>query len=335
MKSTLVFARSVAELWVVRRCYAHTMKLCLWTLLFAVLAIRAPAANPIPAELVGEWRSVDGNGILALRPDGFGVVIGGPPPIGVSFQASYEPGNLTITLKLEVSPGDLPMGAPHPPDVKLSYDPKELTIKSKESPVIAYKRHSDKFPEAFNPWEPKTPWEREWAKAWAIGRGKDTDSEAAIDHMTQAIRLSPKDNEKLGTWWNYLGHLYLDRKAYDRAESAFKSHLTLIQAQPDPKPQELLSAYQALVTVYYWAGNSEGQKEALQEAVTLDRRIHGGDSAQEAGCWQRLAEIAHSSGKSKEAADMLERAIEIYSNVNDKIAPLDYLKRRLRKWRTE
>ena len=87
--------------------------------------------------------------------------------------------------------------------------------------------------------------------------------------------------------------------------------------------------------VYYWAGNNDGRKEALREAVTLNRKIHGGDSAQEAGCWQRLAEIAHGSGNSKEAADMLERAIEMYSNVNDKIAPLDYLKRKLKKWRTE
>lgn len=201
--------------------------------------------------------------------------------------------------------------------------------------MTAYKRHSDKFPEALNPWEPKTPWEKEWAKAWAIGRGAGTDSEKAIDHIAQAIRLSPKDNEKLGTLWNYRGNLYLDRKAYDHAESAFKAHLALIQAQPDPKPQELLSAYQALDKVYYWAGNNDGRKEALREVVTLNRRIHGGDSAQEAGCWQQLAEIAHSSGNSKEAADMLERAIEMYANVNDKNAPLDYLKRRLKKWRTE
>lgn len=115
---------SVGELKYVR-CYdAQTMKPCLLTFLFAVLAIQAPGANPIPPELVGEWRSADGNGILAFRPDGFGVVIGGPPPIGDSFQASYEPGDFTITLKLQVSPGDLPKGAPHPPDVKLSYDPK-------------------------------------------------------------------------------------------------------------------------------------------------------------------------------------------------------------------
>lgn len=311
------------------------MKTRLLTFLFAVFAIQGTTANPIPPELVGEWRSADGNGVLAFRADGFGAVIGGPPPIGVPFQASYDPGNFTITLKLRVSPGDLPKGAPHPPDVKLSYDPKELAIKSKDGPRASYKRHSDKFPEAFNPPEPKTPWEREWAKAWAIGRGEGTDLEKAIGHVVEAIRLSPKENEKLGTLWDYLGRLYIDRKAYERAESAFKTHLFLIQAQPDPKPRELLSVFNALGVLYDKSGNIEGRKETLRNAIALNRSIYEGDSAQEAECWQRLAEITHSSGNSKEAAAMLDRAIQMYSSVNDKIAPVDYLRGKLKKWRME
>jgi hypothetical protein len=176
------------------------MKPCLLIFLFAVLTIHACAANPIPPELVGSWRTADSNGILAFRPDGFGVAIGGD--IGVPFQASYDPADFTITLKLQVSPADLPKGAPHPPDVKLSYDPKELAILSKDGSSVSYKRLSDKFPEALNPWEPKTPWEKEWKEAWAIGRGEGTDSEKAIDHVMEAIRLSPKDNVKLGTLWD-------------------------------------------------------------------------------------------------------------------------------------
>ena len=200
------------------------MKLRFITFLFPLLGNQTYGADPIPPEIVGEWRTVDGNGVLAFRPDGYGVAIGGPPPIGVPFQASYEPGKFTITLKLKVSPGDLPKGAPHPPDVKLSYDPKDLTIKSKDGPSVSYKRHSETFPDAFTPWEPRTPWEKEWAKACALGRGEGTDSEKAVAHVIEAIRLSPKDNEKLGTLWDYLGRLYMDRKDYDRAESAFKSH---------------------------------------------------------------------------------------------------------------
>jgi hypothetical protein len=311
------------------------MKTRLFTFLFATFAIQATAANPIPPDLIGEWRTPDGNGILYFRADGFGAVVGGPPPIGVSFLATYDPKDSTITLKLRVSPRELPKGAPHPPDVKLSYDPKALAIKSNDGSGVSYARHSERLPKEFTPLEQRAPWEQEWAKAWDIGTGEGTDAEKAIGHVVEAIRLSPKDNEKLGTLWDYLGRLYIDRKVYDSAESAFKTHLSLIQAQPDPKPRELLSVYNALGVLYDKSGNIEGRKEALRNAIALNRSIYGGDSAQEAECWQRLAEITHSSGNSKEAAAMLDRAIQMYSSVKDKIAPVDYLRRKLKKWRTE
>jgi hypothetical protein len=181
----------------------------------------------------------------------------------------------------------------------------------------------------------KPPWEQQWDRAWAIGRGQGADSGKAIRYVSEAIRLSPGDNDKLGTLWDYLGSLYMDQKDYSHAESAFKSRLALAQAQPNPKPQDLLEAYTALDSVYYWSGKIQDRKECLPKVIALFRIIHGGDSAQEANSWESLANITHDSGDSKDAQVMLERAIKMYSDLNDQTAPLDYLKRKLQGWKNE
>jgi tetratricopeptide (TPR) repeat protein len=109
----------------------------------------------------------------------------------------------------------------------------------------------------------------------------------------------------------------MDQKDYGRAEAAFKSHLALVRAQPNPKPQDLLGVHNPLGMVYYWSGNIENRKECLRQAIALHRTIHGGDSVQEAECWQRLADITHDSGDAKEAVVMLDRAIKMYSDLHD------------------
>ena len=124
------------------------MKTTLLILLFAAFTIRATAAAPIPSELVGEWRSPSGNGLLYLRSDGLAIVIGGPPPIGFPCLATYDPKSFSLTLSPRISPGDMPKGAKQPPDIKLSYDAKALTITSKGD-MGPYKRHSEELTEPY------------------------------------------------------------------------------------------------------------------------------------------------------------------------------------------
>lgn len=111
-------------------------------LVLAVLAIRAMAATPIPPDLVGEWRSPSGNGFLYLRADGLAIVIGGPPPIGFPCIANYDSKSFSLTLSPRFSPADMPKGAEQPPDIKLSYNAKALTITS-TGDMGPYKRYSE------------------------------------------------------------------------------------------------------------------------------------------------------------------------------------------------
>jgi hypothetical protein len=181
----------------------------------------------------------------------------------------------------------------------------------------------------------KPPWEANWIRAWQIGRGQGADSARAVRYVTEAIRLSPKDNSQLPTLWEYLGSLYMDQKNYPMAEAVYRNRLTLVQAQPSPNPKELLNGYSALEMVYFWSGNIQGRKDSIEKMLPLCRTVYGGDSIQEAGAWQDLAKITHDAGDPKGAAIMLRRAITMYTGLHNEDVPYDYLNRTVAKWQTE
>ena len=76
---------------------------------FFLVASVAHAADVIPQYLVGVWATSDavfrgealfeGQG-LYLDTDGVGAVIGGPPPIGVRIEATYNPDTKVIAFQM-------------------------------------------------------------------------------------------------------------------------------------------------------------------------------------------------------------------------------------------
>lgn len=75
----------------------------------AFLSIPSMASDPIPPELTGIWESEDsvfndrhalfeGQGVY-LRQDGKGMLIGGPPPIGVLFISRYDEEKNALLLR--------------------------------------------------------------------------------------------------------------------------------------------------------------------------------------------------------------------------------------------
>jgi hypothetical protein len=126
------------------------MKLLFVPLLFIVLTGHAAAANPIPSELVGDWRNPKGDGSIYLRADGLACVIG--DAVGLPCLATYDPKSLTLVLAPQPSPGEAPKGAniKDMPKMTFLYDPKALTI-DYEDPSLKqygpYQRHSEKLPE--------------------------------------------------------------------------------------------------------------------------------------------------------------------------------------------
>jgi hypothetical protein len=130
------------------------MNTSLQMLLWVLLSTHAIAATPIPPELVGEWRPPDGGGILYLRADGLAVLVGGPPPIGVPCVAAYDPKSCVLTLTPRLSKAEVPKGAKQPPDIKLYYDAKALTISSKDAKG-AFQRRSTELSEPYKSFDLK------------------------------------------------------------------------------------------------------------------------------------------------------------------------------------
>jgi hypothetical protein len=181
----------------------------------------------------------------------------------------------------------------------------------------------------------KPRWESAWNRAWKIGRGRGTDSDKAIQFVSEAIHYSPKDNKDLPMLWDYLGNLYIDQENYPLAESIFRGRLANTQAQPSPNPKDLLDAYHSLDAIYFKTGNTDGRKECLEKVIELTRVVKGGDSVQEAGAWQSLAKLTHDAGNPRDGAEMLQRAITMYSTQHVGYVPYDYLNRTVAKWKRE
>jgi hypothetical protein len=94
------------------------------------LAIPGMANDTVPPELVGIWASegsvlndrhalFEGQGIY-LRADRRGMMIGGPPPIGVLFISRYDEKKKVLTFRVE-GPGKCVDG-------EAAYDPKAKTL---------------------------------------------------------------------------------------------------------------------------------------------------------------------------------------------------------------
>lgn len=139
------------------------MRALFFLLFFILPAIKAVAANPIPPELVGEWRTPasreDGSGILYLRPDGLSVMMGTKPvPIGAGGVATYDVKSLTLTLSLRE-------GGIERAQAIFRYDPESRTLKmepGRDGRIASFKRLREELPEdikfiALEIVDPKSP----------------------------------------------------------------------------------------------------------------------------------------------------------------------------------
>jgi tetratricopeptide (TPR) repeat protein len=181
----------------------------------------------------------------------------------------------------------------------------------------------------------KPAWEQNWFRGSIIGTASASGRAKAVRYVSEAIRLSPKDNPELRAMWGYLGGLHLNQEDYKQAEASFKAELALLQAQKNPKPDELAGAYGGLRMVYYRTGNLQGQKECLRKEIEFCRAARGPDSPAENSLWYDLAQVTHDSGDSRQAQALLDRAINMEAARHDPAAPIGYWKRKLHDWKNE
>jgi tetratricopeptide (TPR) repeat protein len=173
-------------------------------------------------------------------------------------------------------------------------------------------------------------WKEHWHRGTEATNAKDY--EKAVWHLSEAVRLAPKEEHSLPEMWDYLGRVYMDLKQFDRAEEAFKNSLAVTSNDPNP-PSHTHWIYFNLASLYEKTGDRQRQKECLLKQAESSRILYDGDSPQEAGCWHSLAEISRAEGKSAESRNLLERAIEIESKAlpGDSFS-LGYYRKQLEEW---
>jgi hypothetical protein len=114
--------------------------------LAATWAVPSPAADVIPAHLVGIWATKNsvmrGTALfegmaLYLGADGRGGIVGGPPPIGVQIAAVFNQASNQLTFEMIEGRKVVGRGS-------LDYDPATQSIVSKETkPQVLYRRFNE------------------------------------------------------------------------------------------------------------------------------------------------------------------------------------------------
>jgi hypothetical protein len=132
-------------------------------------------------------------------------------------------------------------------------------------------------------------WEKHWLRGTSAREAHDFSN--AVWHVSEAVHLSPKDNQILDGMWDYLGSLYMERKDYAHAEGAFAEALAAAAAKPNSRPVDMLNAYNELARFYRTTADKQREGESLQKAIEFNRIVYGADSVQETNCWRRLAEL--------------------------------------------
>ena len=104
-------------------------------LLLACLLLSSAMAGAeplIPSDLSGIWAgnqdefrdgAIQKGSALYLMPDGRGAMVAGPPPIGLTLQATFDPSKQTLLLHVSTTDPEQPTV-----DVLAHYDPVQKTI---------------------------------------------------------------------------------------------------------------------------------------------------------------------------------------------------------------
>jgi len=174
-------------------------------------------------------------------------------------------------------------------------------------------------------------WQEQWERGTAAAGSGDLAE--AITHVSNAVELSPSDNPILDGMWDYRGHLQVNAKIYDAAEHSFKAALTGVQSRSSSRPIDYLNAHDQLSWFYNRIEDLENEKFHLSKEIEYNRLVYEGDSIQEAGCWQRLAEIDFKSGKFREAIRILDKAITMEAGLEHTSEwSLNYMKDQRKEW---
>ncbi len=116
----------------------------------------ARASDPIPAELVGIWATdastfrgdaLVSGAALYIAANGRAEQVGGPPPIGVKFEAVFDAGAGTLTIVRLFNPTAHGWQAvPARPGSALAFDPRTLSLSAADGSSVLHRRVSGLSP---------------------------------------------------------------------------------------------------------------------------------------------------------------------------------------------
>lgn len=177
-------------------------------------------------------------------------------------------------------------------------------------------------------------WEEHWERGTEAREVGNID--LAIQHLCNAIESAPPETDILDGIWDYLGRSYEDVMDFDKAENAFIQALNVVKKQTNSHPVDYLNAHNRLSFFYRRTKALDKESFHLKKAIEYNRKVYGNGSIQEADCWHQLAEIVRQRGNSRDAEELLSKAIEMTSNAeNTSEWSLNYMKEQLKEWKVE
>ena len=183
----------------------------------------------------------------------------------------------------------------------------------------------------------KPRWEAAWDRAWALGRGPGTDSDKAIKYVSEAIHYSPKDNKELPVLWGLSREpLYRPGKLSSRGGRFPEAGWPLRKHNRIPNPKDLLGAY-----TIRWISFTPSREISKAARNVCEKSLSSPASSMAVIPFRkprrgnRWPKLTHDAGAPKDGAEMLQRAVTLYSAQHVDYVPYDYLNRTVKKWKTE
>jgi CHAT domain-containing protein len=136
----------------------------------------------------------------------------------------------------------------------------------------------------------------------------------AIDLLEEAIDINKrkykKPNQQLGSLYQVLSHVYINKGEFEKAEVLLKSAIDIIKDDAGRKNIEYINALRTLGILYNINGNFSEAEKVLRQAHRISKKL-GLDDMPDISNTDDLVELYIKTGKYDDADELLKNTIKI------------------------